>query len=63
MPIVIEEFTVDTPPPETAAADQARSNAGADGGAAVAAWTASFAHRLEAELALAAERAARLNAD
>lgn len=63
MPIVIEEFIVDTPPPERAATDAARADAGAQGGASVAAWTAPFAHRLEAELALAAERAARLHAD
>jgi hypothetical protein len=62
MPIVIEEFVVDTPPPETAATDQARGHAGSDAGPA-AAWTATFAHRLEAELALATERAARLHAD
>lgn len=62
MPIVIEDFIVDTPPPERAATDQARGNAGSDAGPS-AAWTASFAHRLQAELALAAERAARLHAD
>jgi hypothetical protein len=61
MPIVIEEFIVDTPPPETAATDAARGDAGAS--QAVTAWTASFAHRLEAELALATERATRLHAD
>lgn len=62
MPIVIEEFVVDTPPPETAAIDQARRDAGSDSGPAVA-WTAGFAQRLEVELALAAERAARLHVD
>lgn len=62
MPIVIEDFIVDTPPPERAATDQARADAGSDSGPS-AAWTAGFAHRLEAELALAAERAARLHAD
>ena len=62
MPIVIEDFTVDTPPPETAAADQVRGTSGSDGDP-VTAWTAPFAHRLEAELALAAARAARLQAD
>lgn len=61
MPIVIEDFIVDTPPPETAATDPARGDGAA--GQADTAWTAGLAHRLEAELALAAERAARLHAD
>lgn len=63
MPIVIEDFIVETPPPETAASHIARTEAGVASALPAPAWTAGFAHRIAAELTLAAERAERLQAD
>lgn len=61
MAIVIQDFEIEATPSAPSTGDPARGNAEAQPPSP--AWTAPFAQRLQAELVLAAERAARLQAD
>ena len=63
MPIVIDELTVEVPPPEAAAGQQARDAQGPAGAPSTPLWTPELAHVLDQQLALAIERRARLSAD
>jgi hypothetical protein len=63
MPIVIDELTVEVPPPEAAAGQQARAAQGPAGMPAAPPWTPELARLLDRQLELALERQARLAAD
>ncbi|MGM9480225.1 hypothetical protein ACS5PN_03430 [Roseateles sp. NT4] len=63
MPVHIDEFVVDVPPPETTAGQQSRDAQGAANATPTPTWTPEFASMLDQQLSIALERRLRLLAD